>query len=160
MMELIILCAERSRRDCIVELCDDYIFRLQYYNLRATVEECPPVRRHDQRGIIVEQTERLIRRLRPDDYVVVLDERGKQLSSEEFAKQFAQIIARRARRVVFIIGGAYGVGHTLRARADLVVSLSSLTLPHELARLVLCEQLYRAMTILRGEPYHHGSIGE
>lgn len=160
MTDVTILCAERSRRASIIQLCDDYLHRLQHYNLRATVEECPPIRRRDQRGIIAEQTERLLRRLRPDDYVIVLDERGRHLTSEDFAQHFEQIIACRARRVVFIIGGAYGIGHNLHARADVVLSLSRLTLPHELARLVLCEQLYRAMTILRGEPYHHGSTDE
>lgn len=85
--------------------------------------------------------------------LVVCDERGEGMSSREFAR-FLQEARERARDVAFVIGGAYGVAAPLRDRASRRLALAPWTLPHELARLVLAEQLYRAGTIVRGEPYH------
>lgn len=85
--------------------------------------------------------------------LVVMDVQGRAMSSEELSR-WMQAAREAARDVAIIIGGAHGVADALRERAELRLSLSSLTLPHELARLVLAEQLYRAGTIVRGEPYH------
>lgn len=92
--------------------------------------------------------------VRSDDFIVLLDERGKELSSEGLAAQYDDWLARSG-RVVFVIGGAYGVDEALRARADYVLSLSKLVFPHQLVRLVLAEQLYRARMISKNHPYHH-----
>ena len=89
------------------------------------------------------------------DLVVVLDERGKQVTSMGLAKQMESDLNRGFKRLVFVMGGAFGMTPELRVRATRVWSLSSLTLPHELARVLALEQLYRAMTILKGEKYHH-----
>ena len=99
---------------------------------------------------------RLLAVLRPEDRVVLLDEHGRELSSRGLADFLAE--AGRAggtRRLVFLVGGAWGVSGAVRDRAERALSLSKMTLPHELARVVALEQLYRAFTILRGEPYHH-----
>jgi 23S rRNA (pseudouridine1915-N3)-methyltransferase len=85
--------------------------------------------------------------------VVACDERGVAMTSAKFAT-FLQDARERARDVAFVIGGAYGLAPSLRDRAQTRLSLASWTMPHELARLVLAEQLYRAGTIVRGEPYH------
>lgn len=85
--------------------------------------------------------------------IVACDERGRQMPSDQFAK-FLQDARERARDIAFIIGGAYGLADAVRDRAHTRLSLAPWTLPHELARLVLAEQLYRAGTIVRGEPYH------
>jgi len=92
--------------------------------------------------------------LQSDDYVVLLDERGKEMSSEVFAEQYESTLT-GARRIVFVIGGAYGVDETLHRRANLVLSLSSMVMAHQVVRLVLVEQLYRARMITKGHPYHH-----
>jgi 23S rRNA (pseudouridine1915-N3)-methyltransferase len=95
--------------------------------------------------------------LQADDFLILLDEQGKMLDSEGLA-QFIQQRANEssvANRLVFLIGGAYGVEATVRQKAKLVWSLSALTFPHQLVRLILAEQLYRACTILRNEKYHH-----
>ncbi len=101
-----------------------------------------------------EESERILSRMKPDDYVVLLDERGKQLISPAFATLLLQQFT-DSRKIVLIIGGAYGVDDTVRARADVVWSLSDLVLPHQLVRLVLTEQLYRAQEIAHGGAYHH-----
>jgi 23S rRNA (pseudouridine1915-N3)-methyltransferase len=97
----------------------------------------------------------ILHQLAKDDYLVALDERGKQMTSEGLA-QFIQARANSGgKNLVFLIGGVYGLDESVLARADYRWSLSQLTLPHQLVRLVLAEQLYRACTILRNEKYHH-----
>ena len=93
-------------------------------------------------------------KLRDDDYVILLDERGSQLTSPALATLLDSHRG-MTKRIIFIIGGAYGVDDALRERANLVWSLSQLVFPHQLVRLILIEQLYRAHTILDNHPYHH-----
>ena len=101
-----------------------------------------------------EESERILSRLKADDFVLLLDERGKNITSPELSAlletQFQQ-----SRSVVCVIGGAYGVSDELRGRADFVWSLSGLVFPHQLVRLILAEQVYRAQAIAQGQPYHH-----
>lgn len=97
--------------------------------------------------------ERLLGRVTAGARLVVCDAGGQAMSSERFA-DWLRDARDRAQSVAFVIGGAYGLAPALRQRADLSLSLAPWTLPHELARLVLAEQIYRAGTIVRGEPYH------
>ena len=100
-------------------------------------------------------TQKLMDAVKDDPLVVLLDERGKQFTSEAFAAQLGRWRDLGTRTVTFIVGGAYGVEEPLRRRAQLVFALSSLTFPHQLVRVFLAEQLYRAFSILEGRPYHH-----
>ncbi len=93
--------------------------------------------------------------LKPDDYLVLLDERGKQLTSEQLAAFLQSRANESTKKLVFLIGGAYGVDEAIVKRANLQWSLSKLVFPHQLVRLILSEQLYRACSILRNEKYHH-----
>ena len=101
-----------------------------------------------------EESERILSRLKPDDFVVLLDERGKMLDSPALS-HVIQLQLDMSRPIVCIIGGAYGVNDTLTARADLVWSLSPLVFPHQLVRLILAEQIYRSQEITANHPYHH-----
>ena len=101
-----------------------------------------------------EESERILSRLKPSDNVVLLDERGKNWSSPQFS-EFIESSQANFGRTVIVIGGAYGVSEALRTRANTVWSLSNLVLPHQLVRLVLVEQLYRAQQIATGGSYHH-----
>lgn len=99
--------------------------------------------------------ETILEWLNDDDYLITLDERGKQLSSEGLAT-FLQSRANESRRqLIFLIGGIYGIDKPVLKRADFTWSLSQLVFPHQLVRLILAEQVYRACTILRNEKYHH-----
>ena len=91
----------------------------------------------------------------PGSFLVVLDERGKQMSSEQMAGFIQQRAIESTRNLIFLIGGAYGVDDTLLKQANLIWSLSQLVFPHQLVRLILAEQVYRACTIIRNENYHH-----
>lgn len=101
-----------------------------------------------------EESDRLLGKLGRDDFVVLLDERGENLSSPQLSGALQGALGRTS-RVSLIIGGAYGVDERVRARADLVWSLSRLVFPHQLVRLIVAEQLYRAQEIAGGRPYHH-----
>ncbi len=99
--------------------------------------------------------ERIMSSLKKEDYVVLLDEKGKELTSEGVAELIENRMVDSVRRCVFIIGGAYGVSPAVHKRANYTWKLSSLVFPHMLVRVIVLEQLYRAMTIMRGEKYHH-----
>ena len=96
----------------------------------------------------------ILRQLQPSDHVVLLDEHGLELRSVELARWLQQK-QQTARRLVFVIGGPYGFSPAVYARANEQLSLSRLTFSHQMVRLVFTEQLYRACTIIKGEPYHH-----
>ena len=89
----------------------------------------------------------------PGDYVILLDERGRELASPEFSRKIEEILP--VKNVVFVLGGAYGVAEDFRAEADFCLSFSKMVFPHQIARLVLIEQIYRAWAISRNMPYHH-----
>ncbi len=101
-----------------------------------------------------EEGQSLLGKLKGTELVVVLDERGEDLTSEAFSKQVVQEAMNRGRDLAFLIGGAEGHADAVRRKADRVLALSRMTLAHRLARLVLVEQIYRAFAIARGEPYH------
>ncbi|HEX6181301.1 MAG TPA: 23S rRNA (pseudouridine(1915)-N(3))-methyltransferase RlmH [Chitinophagaceae bacterium] len=101
------------------------------------------------------EAEIVLQLLDKSDYLVALDERGQQLASEGLAEFINARTNESVRRLIFLIGGAYGIDESVLKMAKLKWSLSKLTFPHQLVRLVLAEQLYRAFTILRNEKYHH-----
>ena len=97
----------------------------------------------------------IIAALEKGTHLILLDERGKQMNSVAFAQWMDKKLQQSYRKIVFLIGGAYGFSDQVLARADAKLSLSSMTFSHQMVRLFFVEQLYRAMTILRNEPYHH-----
>jgi len=99
--------------------------------------------------------EKIIRSVSNDDYVVLLDEKGKEFRTVEFSRWIEKTFMISSKRVVFVIGGAWGFSEEVYNRADLLISLSKMTFPHQLVRLLFLEQLYRVFTIIKGEPYHH-----
>lgn len=101
------------------------------------------------------EEELILKRLQPQHYLIVLDERGKQLSSVQWSQQFQQLMNMGTKTLVILIGGAYGVTDAVRAKARQVWSLSALVFPHQLVRLIVAEQVYRAFSILNNSPYHH-----
>jgi 23S rRNA (pseudouridine1915-N3)-methyltransferase len=102
-----------------------------------------------------EEAQSISKQLQATDFLVLLDETGQQLNSIKLANFIEQQMNSSYKRIIFLIGGAYGVDETIKTRADLIWSLSQLVFPHMLARLILAEQLYRACTIIKNEKYHH-----
>jgi 23S rRNA (pseudouridine1915-N3)-methyltransferase len=101
-----------------------------------------------------EESDRILSRLKPQEFVILLDERGDELDSPQLASLLDKTFT-AGRPITFVIGGAYGVDDRIHQRADVVWSLSPLVFPHQLVRLILVEQLYRAQQITAGHPYHH-----
>ena len=99
--------------------------------------------------------ERILAQLTESDYVVLLDEHGKEFRSVEFATWMERKLSATGKRLVFIIGGPYGFSPRIYQTAQEKISLSKMTFSHQMIRMIFVEQVYRAMTILRGEPYHH-----
>ncbi len=102
-----------------------------------------------------QEAKAVLQLLQKDDVLILLDERGKQFSSPELANLLQQQANESVKRIIFLIGGAFGVDEEIKQRANIMWSLSKLVFPHMLVRLILAEQVYRACTILRNEKYHH-----
>jgi 23S rRNA (pseudouridine1915-N3)-methyltransferase len=109
----------------------------------------------NEAGLKRKEAESVLGLLQKDDYLVALDEKGKQFSSEGLSSFLQSRANESQKQIIFLIGGAYGIDETILKRANFIWSLSQLTFPHQLVRLILCEQVYRACTILRNEKYHH-----
>lgn len=150
-MKLTFLSVGRDRSGLFSPGVDEYVKRLTHTH-KVQLVELPESR---QSGLKAKEEEgaALLRKLGPRDVLVALDERGKALSSVDLAKWLGRQ-QDSGRDVAFVIGGDEGLSEAVRAKAALTLSLSAMTLPHRLARLVLVEQVYRAFSILRGEPYH------
>jgi 23S rRNA (pseudouridine1915-N3)-methyltransferase len=153
-VQLVVAAVGKPRDRHLAAAIDEYETRAARYWPLVVAE----VREASGRGVSPAETrrregERLLERLPAGAMLVACDERGERLASSDFA---ALLVGARdaARTVAFVIGGAYGLDDAVRRAAGRSLQLASWTLPHELARLVLAEQLYRAGTIARGEPYH------
>lgn len=155
-MKLRIVVVGRDKNDPLIEAGRDYLERLQHYYPTELVEvkEEPARTKADLERVKELEAERLLAAAKKSAVSVVLDERGAQLRSEELASHLRRWAEEGRGEVAFFVGGPNGVAESLRRKASLVLALSKMTLPHRLARVVLVEQLYRAATILRGEPYH------
>ena len=134
-----------------------YVSRLKHY-LPFVLNELPELKNasslsRDQ--IRRKGGELLLAQLRPSDEVILLDEKGREYRSLEFASFIEGRMLGGGRDIVFVVGGAYGFSDAVYDRADGKVSLSKMTFSHQMVRTVFAEQLYRAMTIIKGEPYHH-----
>jgi 23S rRNA (pseudouridine1915-N3)-methyltransferase len=140
-----------------VALIDDYVERTKHY-LGFEVEVIPDLK--NNKNLSEEQQkekegELILKALQPADYVVLLDEGGKEMRSVEFAQYMRHKMNTVSKRLVFIIGGAYGFSEKVYQMAAEKMSLSRMTFSHQMVRLIFVEQLYRALSILAGSPYHH-----
>lgn len=134
-----------------------YVSRIGHY-IPFSLNEIPELKNvsalsRDQ--IKHREGELIMKNVKPADAVILLDEHGKEFRSIEFARDLERRISIDCRDIVFVIGGAYGFSEEVYSRADSKLSLSKMTYSHQLVRTIFAEQLYRAFTIMRGDPYHH-----
>lgn len=136
---------------------DEYSSRLKHYVPFQIVyiNDARNTRNLSQEQQKIAEGRNILDALEPSDRVVLLDEHGKQLTSMQFASYLERKMSTVSRRLVFVVGGPYGFSKEVYDRADELLSLSAMTFSHEMIRLIFTEQVYRAMTILRHEPYHH-----
>jgi len=146
----------KTREAYLREGIEDYLARLRHYvPVRVTVVRAEPLLREAmEEEAIGRESDRVEAQVDPGDHLVVLDRLGKQMTSEELARWWAQMERGGCRELALAVGGALGFSDRLRRRANTLLSLGRMTFTHEMSRLVLLEQLYRARTILRGEKYH------
>jgi len=135
-------------------LCDDYAKRIRRYS-PLDLDEVKDGRGLAPGQAVATEGDRLLKRLSSSAWLVALDDEGQARSSEDMARWLEARSADGTREIVFVVGGPFGLAEPVLARSREQLSLSKMTLPHELARTVLLEQLYRAWTIVRGSPYHH-----
>lgn len=156
-MEITLMTVGKTRAGFVADGVKEYSRRIARYTPFSMVE-LPDVRstrtmsaalQKGQEGVMI------LEKLQTSDFVILLDEKGREYRSVEFASYIEKIMASGRKRVVFVVGGPYGFSDEVYARADAKLSLSRMTFNHEMVRMFFVEQIYRAMTILRGEPYHH-----
>lgn len=136
---------------------DEYVKRLQHYvqfNIQY-ISDVKGTRNMSEAQQKVAEGRALLAALDTSDHVVLLDEHGTERASVEYSQWLQRRLASGCKRLVFVVGGPYGFSDDVYQRANEKISLSKMTFPHELVRLIFVEQLYRAFTILRNEPYHH-----
>ncbi|MGN1232457.1 MAG: 23S rRNA (pseudouridine(1915)-N(3))-methyltransferase RlmH [Candidatus Cryptobacteroides sp.] len=133
-----------------------YASRLSHY-VKFAIKEIPELKNvsaFTREQIKEKEGELILSSLAPGDFVILLDERGQQYRSVEFA-DFIREKLNRGADMVFVVGGAYGFSQKVYSRAGSMMSLSNMTFSHQMVRTIFAEQLYRAFTIIKGEPYHH-----
>ena len=156
-MKVTLILVGKTVNKHFVDLVDDYVSRLKHY-INFDFFTIPELK--NTKNLSVEQQkqqegELILKQLQAGDHVVLLDEHGKELRSVEFSAYMEQKMQTVNKRLVFVIGGPYGFSPDVYERANGKLSLSKMTFSHQMVRLIFVEQLYRAMTIMRGEPYHH-----
>lgn len=156
-MKVLFLVIGKTVDKHLTALINDYANRVKHY-IPFDMEVIPELK--NTKALTPEQQKEregdlLQKQLREGDYVVLLDEGGKEFRSVEFAAYIEKKQSQVARRLVFVVGGPYGFSPTIYKLAREKLSLSKMTFSHQMVRLFFVEQIYRAMTILRGEPYHH-----
>ena len=155
-MKITLVCVGRPRGP-LADAIEGYEARLGHYFRFESIEvKETPFRGQSVELVLDDEGSRLLARVPEQTEVIALHRTGTAWSSESLAHQLASLAVHGAPGVCFVIGGAYGLASAVLTRADRTLSLSAMTFPHEIARLLLAEQLYRAGTIIRGEPYHKG----
>jgi len=152
-MALLLLFVGKTKEGFIKEGIRKYETLVGHF-LPLEIREIKGASSKEKQTAIEEEADGILSRVLPNDFLVVLDERGREFGSVPFAKEFEKL-TETGRRLVFVPGGPFGLSDRVRKRADLLLSLSKLTFTHEMARLTLLEQLYRALTIIKGKAYHY-----
>ncbi|HBR16603.1 MAG: hypothetical protein A3G39_06655 [Deltaproteobacteria bacterium RIFCSPLOWO2_12_FULL_43_16] len=156
-MKIVLIAVGRIKKDYIKTGAAEYVKRIKRYSPVEIVEtkEEAAVAAIPTLKILDKEAKRILENIKEGDFIIALGDKSKQYTSAGFAEFINKLSATGKRRICLIVGGAYGLHPSILEGADLILSLSQMTLPHELARLVLLEQVYRAFTILRNEPYSH-----
>lgn len=156
-MKITLLTVGKTDKDWVKQGIDIYASRMKHY-FPFTIVEIPELKNASslsQEQIKTKEGELILKNIKPTDDVILLDERGKEFSSMEFAKTLQDKISYTGKDIVFVIGGAYGFAEAVHQRSNSKISLSRMTFSHQMVRAIFVEQLYRAFTIMKGEPYHH-----
>ena len=156
-MKIALLTVGKTDRDWVRQGLEIYTSRLKHY-IPFNINEIPELKNVSalsKEQIKTKEGELIMKNLKPTDDVILLDEHGKEYSSVEFASLLQKKISYEGKDITFVIGGAYGFSDEVYRRANSKISLSRMTFSHQMVRAIFAEQIYRAFTIMKGEPYHH-----
>lgn len=156
-MKIKIICIGKTQKSFLIEGEKEYLKRLGHY-VQVEKIELPDVKnakKLSEDQIKVAEGKQILSKVEAGGLLVLLDEKGKERGSVGFAKWMQERMNRGGKHITFVIGGPYGFSDEVYQRANEKMSLSQMTFSHQMIRMFFCEQLYRAFTILRNEPYHH-----
>lgn len=156
-MKILLLTIGNTDKSYMREGIADYVKRLAFY-LPFEIKVIPDIKNRSTLSVEIQKEREgqlILNQVQPGDHLILLDERGVDFSSVDFSKWMEKKMVAGIRQLVFVIGGPYGFSKMVYERSDFKLSLSRLTFSHQMVRLIFLEQLYRAMTILKNEPYHH-----
>ena len=156
-MKITLLTVGKTDRDWVRQGLDIYVSRLRHY-IPFVLNEIPELKNVSaltKEQIKAREGELILKNVRPTDDLILLDEHGKEYSSTELSRVIQDKISYVGKDIVFVIGGAYGFSDAVYQRSNSKLSLSKMTFSHQMVRAIFAEQIYRAFTIMRGEPYHH-----
>ncbi|GAA4330670.1 23S rRNA (pseudouridine(1915)-N(3))-methyltransferase RlmH [Mucilaginibacter gynuensis] len=156
-MKITLLTVGKTEDAYIKEGIEKYVKRLKHYTKLELVDlpELKNTKALTQEQQKVKEAELILKKITPLDYVILLDEKGLELSSTQFAELINKRSVSSSANIIFVVGGPYGFDAIVYQRANDKLSLSRMTFSHQMVRLFFVEQLYRAYTIIKGEPYHH-----
>ena len=156
-MTIKLLCIGKTDNRELKQLIEVYKNRLQFYN-KFEIDIIPDLKKTkslDENQQKEKEGELILAKVQNSDFLVLLDENGKEFSSEKFSAYIQKRLNSGLKQLIFVFGGPYGFSEAIYQRADSKVALSQMTFSHQMVRLFFTEQLYRAFTILKNEPYHH-----
>jgi len=156
-MKIVLLSIGKTSEEYLIEGIAQYQKRLKHYTQFELIE-VPNIKKaqnFSKNELMKKEGELILNKIQASDYLVLLDDKGKDFTSVKFSKKVQQWMLSGKKRLVFVIGGAYGFSDTVYQRGNEKLSLSKMTFSHQMVRLFFVEQIYRAYTILNNEPYHH-----
>ena len=156
-MKIKLICVGKTTSSHLIAGENEYLKRLKHYSSLEKIEipELKNAKKLSEKEIKNQEGTLILKKIDSTDYVILLDENGKDYTSLEFSKFIQKRLNSGAKTVVFLIGGAYGFSDEIYSRAQAKIALSKMTFSHQMVRLFFLEQVYRAFTILKGQPYHH-----
>lgn len=156
-MKITFLVVGKTNHSSLIQLQEEYQNRLKHYISfeTITIPELKNTKNISESEQKEKEADLILKQLEAADEVILLDEKGKQLMSVAFSEFLSKKMLASHKRMVFVVGGPYGFSERIYNRANGLISLSAMTFSHQMIRVIFVEQLYRAFTILKGEPYHH-----
>ncbi len=154
-MQIKLIVVGKSKNQELTSLIEKYVYRINFFkNFKIIEVNSSKTKKNNANEIKKIESENILKKIKNNDLLFLLDEKGKNYDSRDFAK-FLKIKFQESKTIVFVIGGAFGFSKDLYSKSTGLISLSKMTFSHQIIRLFFCEQLYRAFTILNNHPYHN-----
>ena len=156
-MKIVLITIGKTNEKYLIEGISDYQKRLKHYTNfeRIEIANIKNAKNFSESELMKKEGELILKQIQNSDHLVLLDDKGKDFTSQKFAQKLQQWMLSGKKRLVFIVGGAYGFSDEIYKRGNEKLSLSKMTFSHQMVRLFFVEQIYRGYTILNNEPYHH-----